>query len=392
MASPPPTQTETSFARVLLVSHGYENIYERGFCNGLHDAGFAFTLVSSDQTDYGGLRPGTQTINLRGSQLSDRTRWQKAANLVHYHLVLMRYVARSRPPVLHVIGLIEPPLLCGVVQGLWFRFWAGRYALTVHNTERHDGAGRWSRWLYSWAFRIAPNLVVHTERVRDELVARHGIDPERIVVMQHGLEPLLPPPGLPATGRQPRPFRLLVFGKIMRYKGVDLLLEALRELPYPVVLTIAGRCDDPALAAQLQAQIAAHPVRSTIRWNNAYVPESEIPTLFTEADALVLAYRRIDQSGVLFQALRFGLPLVASKVGALEHYLEPAAGECCEPGDAASLRAALLRLIGRYAGIDRAQVRAIGQRYEWQRTVCALAGLYAAHDSPGSGAPHDPRS
>ncbi len=365
-------------APVLLVSHGFENIYERGFCNGLHDAGYAFTLLSSDQTDYDGLRPGTRTRNLRGSQLQQRSRWLKAANLLRYHLALMFHVARHRPAVLHVIGLISPPLLCGVIQGLWFRLCCARYALTVHDTEPHDQGTRWQRRLYSWSFRIAPFLVVHTARVRDELIARHAIRPERITVMQHGLEPLAQAPELPAPGRRPQPLRLLVFGNVMRYKGIDLLLEALRELPHPVQLTIVGRSVNAALTADLQMLIAAHPAAAAIHWQNAYVPEDAIPALFTQADALVLAYRRIDQSGVLFQALRFGLPVVATRVGALADYVDLAAGECCEPGDAASLRAALLRLIERYPNIDRNQVRANGRRYEWQRTVRALAGLYAA--------------
>ena len=99
----PPTVTaapthaaEHAQGPVLVVSHGYENIYERGFCNGLHDAGFGFVLVSSDQTDYRGLRPGTNTLNLRGSQGADRTPWQKAANLpgLIVHIPVSPQIAR----------------------------------------------------------------------------------------------------------------------------------------------------------------------------------------------------------------------------------------------------------------------------------------------------------
>ena len=364
-------------AAVTLVSHGYENIYERGFCNGLHQAGFSFTLISSDQTDYAGLRAGTRTLNLRGSQTNHRSSWRKAANMLRYHLALMVHTALQRPAVLHVIGLIEPPLLCGVVQGLWFRLCAGRYVLTVHDLERHDLATPLSRRLYSLAFRLASNLVVHTDRVRDELVAHHGITASRIVVMQHGLEPLVQPLTLPPPGRQPVPLRLLVFGKVMRYKGIDLLLQALEGLPFAVHLTIAGRSANDALTTELQAQVRAHPLAAVIQWDNAYVPESQIQTLFLQADALVLPYRRIDQSGVLFQALRFGLPVVAARVGSLADYVDQTIGECCEPDDVPSLQAALCRLAARYAtSINRSEVRAAGPRYEWQRTVGALRAVY----------------
>ena len=373
------TSRDTSaLPQVLLVSHGFGSNYERGFCNGLQDAGCKFMLISSDQTDYAGLRAGVNTLNLRGSQLSNRPRWRKAANMLRYHLALMLHVARHRPQVLHVIGLIHPPFLCGVIQGLWFRLWCNRYFLTVHDTEPHDRGTGWNRMLYSWAFRVAPYLVVHTTRLRDELVNQHGILSDRITAVEHGLEPLVEAVELPGPGRQPQPLRLLVFGSVMRYKGVDLLLEALREFPCPTVLTIAGRCMNATLETELRAQIAAHPLARAIHWENIFVPEEAIPGLFTEADALVLAYRRIDQSGVLFQAFRFGLPVVATRVGAFADYVNEPMGECCEPADPASLRMALLRVVERYPAIDRAQLRLAGRRFEWQRTVQVLTVAYAA--------------
>jgi glycosyltransferase involved in cell wall biosynthesis len=362
---------------VIIVSHGYENIYERGFCNGLHDAGVDFTLISSDQTDYLGLRAGIRTLNLRGSQSRSRSSWRKLLNIARYHAVLMLHVALKRPAVLHVIGLIEPPLLCGIIEGLWFRFWAKKYVLTIHDIERHDTSTELSRRLYGVSFRVASTLVAHTDRVLGELVAHHGIAAERIVVMQHGLEPLAELRELPPLGHKPQPLRLLFFGKVMRYKGVDLLLKALEEFSLPVSLTIAGRSVNECLTEELNAQIEAHPRRQAIQWRNVYVPESQIAELFLRADALVLPYRRIDQSGVLFQALRFGCPVVVARVGSLACYIDETMGESCEPEDASSLRAAIQRLAERYsATIDRPNMRAAGRRYEWHRVVTVLLSVY----------------
>ena len=370
-------------APVLLVSHGFGSNYERGFCNGLSDAGIPFTLLSSDRTDYAGLRPGTRTINLRGSQAEERSRWAKFCNMLRYHLALMLLVARTRPPAVHVIGLIEPPVLCGLIEGLWFRLWSRRYVLTVHDTEPHDRGSAWNRWLYSLSFRIATHLVVHTARLRDEFVTGRGFAAVRVVVMEHGIEPLAEPLPPAPRGGQPRPFKLLVFGVVARYKGIDLLLEALRGFPAPFELTIAGWCPNANLAAELRREIAAHEWRDSIHRIDRYLLESEVPALFLNADALVLPYRRIDQSGVLFQALRFGLPVVASRVGAFEHYVQPAVGECCEPEDAGSLRSALERLLARYPSLDRGQIRAIGRHCEWQQVVQVLAPLYQGSAASG---------
>ncbi|MCY7307443.1 MAG: hypothetical protein LH632_15110, partial [Rhodoferax sp.] len=127
-------------------------------------------LVSSDGTDYAGLRPGTPTLNLRRGQDTKRPSWQKGGNLIRYHATLLWHVMRTRPRTLHVIGLLSPPLLTGVLGGLWFRLFCGTYALTVHDLLPHDRATWMNKVLFHWSFRIATTLVVHTPRVRQALI------------------------------------------------------------------------------------------------------------------------------------------------------------------------------------------------------------------------------
>ena len=53
---------------VLLVSHGFQQAYERGFSNGLAYAGIKVTLVSSDQTDSARIDKRIESLNLRGAK------------------------------------------------------------------------------------------------------------------------------------------------------------------------------------------------------------------------------------------------------------------------------------------------------------------------------------
>ena len=56
------------------------------------------------------------------------------------------------------------------------------------------------------------------------------------------------------------------------------------------------------------------------------------------ADVLVLPYKEIFQSGVLFLAYAFGLPVVATDVGSFrEEIVEGRTGFLCQPGDAADM-------------------------------------------------------
>lgn len=365
-------------SRVLIVSHGYENIYERGFCNGLADAGIEFLLISSDRTDYKGFRTGAQFLNLRGSQDERRSRLSKALNLIRYHARLMAYVVTHRHRTIHVIGQIEPPWLTGIVQGLWFRLCCDRYVLTVHNLAPHDRETWLNRTLYALSFRIARTLVVHTTKVRDALQGLSGMRPDRIVVMEHGIEPLVE-----RDGAAPLPERtagavvsLLFFGKVLRYKGIDLLLNALEKVDFPFRLVIAGVSKDGPLTQELTLAMKAHPHASSIVWHNRFIEDEEIRPLFEAADVLLLPYRHIDQSGVLFQAFRYGLPVIASDVGSFKKYIVDEVGDVFDLNEADALVVKLNLYYHRRLSFSRSSISEFGRQYEWQRTVRSIFNVY----------------
>lgn len=361
---------------VLCVSHGFQSNYERGFCNGLAAQGVALTLVSSDRSDGEGLWPAVHTVNLRGSQDEGRSRWRKALNLLRYHLSLMAYALRRRDATLHVMGLLAPLLWCGLVQGLWFRLVSPRYVLTVHDVLPHEQHTPFTRFVCRWAYRLPQRLVVHTPRMKQRLADEFGIAAARIVVMEHGIEPLRAAAAPVDDRADGEPPLLLAFGIVVPRKGTDLLLEALADVPLDFRLVIAGPCPDDDYRQRLQAQLANHPRRAHIDWRDGFVPEPEMEQLFQQAALLVLPYRYIDQSGVLFQALRFGTPVLATRVGQFEHYITSEVGELAEAGSAPALRQALLRWAARRGTLSRPRIREIGRAYEWPATVLALRAAY----------------
>jgi glycosyltransferase involved in cell wall biosynthesis len=364
---------------VVVVSHGFGSNYERGFCNALAENGVAVTLVSSDRTDYASLLPAVIAVNLRGSQEETRCRILKVANIVLYHLRLLAFTLRKSNAVVHVIGLTQPPLLCGVIEGLWFRLFAKQYVLTIHDLLPHDRHTFRMRIMHWLTYQLPDRLVVHTRRMANELEQQFHVSPDRIVIMEHGIEPLATMPVFPAPSSSDNLLRLIFFGFILPYKGVDLLLDAIAGLKCPVFLTIAGRCNDTSLTQELKTRIAASPYAESITWRNEFIPEHEIEPLFINADALVLPYRHIDQSGVLFQALRFGLPVIATCVGEFEHYISHDVGEICAPENTDDLCAALKRYAARKNRMSRQKIVEIGRSYEWPKTVRSLAVAYGVN-------------
>ena len=97
----------------------------------------------------------------------------------------------------------------------------------------------------------------------------------------------------------------------------------------------------------------------------------------TWADMLVMPYRHIDQSGVLFQALKFGVPVVATRVGEFASIITPEIGELCDPGEAGTLAEAISQLADRIDKISRERITAMASKYDWGCTVRVLGPCYA---------------
>jgi glycosyltransferase involved in cell wall biosynthesis len=151
------------------------------------------------------------------------------------------------------------------------------------------------------------------------------------------------------------------------------LLEAWRGIE-GAELWIAGapRMDVSALRS------AAPP---SVRFVPRFVTDDELPAYFRRADLVVLPYREIDQSGVLFTALAFGKPLLLSDVGGFPEVAATGAARLFGAGDAGALRGALRELLADPAALARlaehARAAASGP-YSWSEVGRRTLALYEA--------------
>jgi glycosyltransferase involved in cell wall biosynthesis len=146
---------------------------------------------------------------------------------------------------------------------------------------------------------------------------------------------------------------ILFFGNIAPYKGLEYLVGAFQQ--------VASKCRDYRLIIvgnpkncesywkSLQAVLGCHPNRDRILQKIEYIPDDQTEVYFKAADVLVLPYRHIYQSGVLFLGYSFGLPVIATDVGSLrEEIIEGKTGFVCRPEDSADLA----RMIEKYFSSD----------------------------------------
>jgi glycosyltransferase involved in cell wall biosynthesis len=166
--------------------------------------------------------------------------------------------------------------------------------------------------------------------------------------------------------------RLLFFGIVRPYKGLDVLLRALAAGPPDVRLRVAGEFwGGPDGTRQL---VNALGLGDRVELRPGYVNAAKVPELFRDVDALVLPYRSATASLNAFLAFEHGRPVIATRVGTVEQDVRDGVdGLLCPPDDVAALTDTLHRF---YAdGVPqrlRAGIPEVDAAPAWHRYCAAL--------------------
>lgn len=200
--------------------------------------------------------------------------------------------------------------------------------------------------------RECDGFVVHSEFDRAALHEAYRLPEVPTVVVPHG-----PYDHHRAAGRPARPgtapVRLLYFGTIRPYKGLEDLVTAFEMLcsrrTREFRLRVVGETwEQWELPLQM---IRSSPHADRIEVTNRYVDDREVAAAFAEADVVVLPYRRSSSSGPLHIAMAQGLPTVVTAVGGLVEATRDYAGAVLvEPDDPVALAEGIVAattLVGR---------------------------------------------
>jgi glycosyltransferase involved in cell wall biosynthesis len=136
--------------------------------------------------------------------------------------------------------------------------------------------------------------------------------------------------------------RLLFFGIVRPYKGLDVLLQALARCPIQIRLRVAGEFWGGA--DQTRRLVTDLGLEEAVELRPGYVDAADVPALFTDVDALVLPYRAGTASFTAYLAFEHGRPVIATRAGtAALDVRDGVDGLLCEPDDADSLADAITR-------------------------------------------------
>lgn len=233
---------------------------------------------------------------------------------------------RLRPDIIHLhctnsasfvyhflLGLLRPPLVA-----------------TAHVVTPHERI-RFQDFIYRRIHQSCDFVIAHSEFDRARLITEFDVKPQQTTVIPHGEYGFFGR----ETERQDRGEAreklglsadhevALFFGYIREYKGLDILLEAwpqVAEARPQARLVIAG--DPVRLEASRREELEALAENVGAIHRFEYIPFDDVALYFSAADLLVMPYRHISQSGVLYLALSLGVPVVATRVGAIPEMLK----------------------------------------------------------------------
>lgn len=254
-------------------------------------------------------------------------------------------------------------------------------ALILHDPQTHSGDTLSTfpppiRLIERFVELTSACLIIHSALLADQV--RPLLRRVPLGIAPHGADMA------PVPAPVPRDRRLLIFGRLFAYKGVDTALDAMRLLPEEmsdVKLVVAGRGPLAELARG----------RPDVELRNEYIAESDVDVLLDDVRLVLLPYKDATQSGVGLAAVARGIPCVVSRAGGLPELVEDSSpGLVVPPDDPQRLADAIIAHIDHDQDLRTALYDHAAAHFAWPvaagelRSELRRLGLYASGNPTGA--------
>lgn len=307
-------------------------------------------LIGSDEIDSPELHrtSGLRFFSLRGRLKQHDGIAGKLWIFAGYYARLIGYAARSRPKVLHILWNNKFEYFDRTLLMLYYKLCGKKLSLTAHNVnqaKRDLKDSLLNRLTLRIQYRLSDHIFVHTRRMKNELCEDFGVAESAVTVIRHPVNDAFPDTDLtPAIakvrlGLAEHEKAVLFLGRLRPYKGIEHLIAAFRQLAsadgdYRLIIAGAPNKGNEGYLDEIRETVERSSNASQILLRAEYIPDGEMELYLKAADVLVLPYKDIFQSGVLFLSYSFGLPVVATDVGSFrDEIIEGETGFVCKPGD-----------------------------------------------------------
>jgi glycosyltransferase involved in cell wall biosynthesis len=320
--------------RIALLTAGKDSHYALGLLSVLVDEDLHIDFIGNDamMDAEDTKRPNVSYFNLRGDQRGDAPLMEKALRVLIYYTRLIAYATRSDARIFHILWLNKFMFFDKIFLNIYYKLLGKKIVFTAHNVNagERDGTDSFlNRISLRFMYSVVDHIFVHTDRMKKQLVGDYYVSEEKVSVIPFGVNNVIPKSNMTRGAARHR-LRLkdsekvmLFFGNIAPYKGLEYLISAMAALKEKIPdlrLIIAGRVKDKDCEdywERIQKLIDNNGLGQSILLHIRYVPDEEVEVFLKAVDVMILPYKHIFQSGVIFLSYNFGLPVIAADVGSI---------------------------------------------------------------------------
>jgi glycosyltransferase involved in cell wall biosynthesis len=358
IAAPNPYLKVPAALRVALLTGGIDRPYAFGLAMALAAKNVQLDVIGNDTVDSPEMH-GTANINfvnLWPARHPKPSRVGKISRTLGHYISLIRYAAGTSPREFHILWNSKIQLFDRTLLMLYYKVLGKRVALTAHNVNqaKRDSCDSWlNRITLRIQYHLCDHIFVHTRKMKSELIEDFGVKEESVTVIRHPINNAFPDTALtPSEAKRRLGLRdtdktMLCFGKIKPYKGFEYLLPAFKRLAaedgrYRLIIAGEVQKGSESYLESLAQGIPIELEKRQVILKAQFIPDEDVEVYLKAADVLVLPYKDIFQSGVLFLGYSFGLPVIATDVGSFrEEIVDGETGYLCKPGDPVELARAI---------------------------------------------------
>lgn len=346
--------------KVALLTGGIDRPYVFGLAMELISKGAALDVIGSDTLDFPEFHghPGLNFLNLQGSQRADVSLLRKVFRLLVFYAKLIRYAATAKPKIFHILWNNKFEWFDRTLLMFYYKILGKKIVLTVHNVnagKRDSKDTYFNRRTLGIQYRVAEHIFVHTDDGKRELSDDFGVQETRVSVIPFPINNAVPRTRLTQSeaklrlGIRDNNKAILFFGRITQYKGLEYLIAAFQQVlarhdDYRLIVAGRPENDFQKYWSEIQERTREDVRSGRMLLRADHIPDAETEVYFKAADVLVLPYKQMYQSGVMFLGYSFGLPVLASDVGGLkDEIIEGTTGFVFKSEDSNDLAATIER-------------------------------------------------
>lgn len=298
------------------------------------------------------------------------------------YVYVIIYVAIVRPDILHIQWFPFVEFAGGeeyVLAAIKRSSPKLKIVYTAHNIYPHNLSENGRAAYRTRVLRLdnyIDQYVTHLNSSRKELMNEYGIPPQKVSVAYHGIyvaENYIPTQNKPSNIK-----RLIMYGFQSRYKGADILIDALNLLPKESLsklkVKIVGLTDKALYESYSEKATAIN-----VEWINRFVSDGELYQAIGESDLILLPYRKIAQSGVLLLALSYKKAILTSDLPSFKETLEGYPEDCFfESGNPKALADILEQFVNNRIDVHNLIkiIRNLNEKYSWNETAKKTLYIY----------------